>query len=65
LGEERKGFYSMLGEFFREAGVLIFVFANLDLWLYGRPDSTSLAWYLFQTFGATAVFMATGMLMEK
>jgi hypothetical protein len=56
----------MLGEFCREAAVLIFVFGNLDLWLYFSGD---LDWgvvkHVLESTGAAAVFFVTGVFFEK
>ena len=65
MADERKGFFNMFGEFCREAAVLIFVFANLDLWLYHQSDDWGVVKHLLQAFGVAVVFLITGMLMEK
>jgi hypothetical protein len=65
LAEEKKGIYNMLGEFCREAAVLIFVFSNLDLWLYRQTNDWEVVKHFLQALGVAAVFQVTGMLMEK
>lgn len=55
----------MIGEFCREAGVLVFVFANVDLWLYHTQDDWGVVVHVLEATGAAAAFMVTGILMEK
>lgn len=70
MAEERKGFFNMLGEFCREAAVLIFVFGNLDFWLNlikakehtVVSDATN---YTLKVFGLAVAFQVIGMLFEK
>jgi hypothetical protein len=66
LAEEKKGFYNMLGEFCREAGVLIFVFGNLDIWLHPQTTDTRKIFTLFlQATSVGLVFLIIGMILEK
>ncbi len=70
MAEEKKGYFNMLGEFCREAAVLIFVFGNLDFWLNVVHDATNpMTWatlsYTFKIFGLTIVFQTVGMQLEK
>jgi hypothetical protein len=70
MTEEKKGLFNMMGEFCREAAVLIFVFGNLDFWLSAIrakehtvvSDATS---YTLKVFELAIVFQTTGMLFEK
>jgi hypothetical protein len=55
----------MLGEFCREAAVLVFVFSNLDLWLYHQTSDWEVVKHVLQSVAVTFLFLATGMAMEK
>ena len=70
MAEEKKGFFNMMGEFCREAAVLIFVFGNLDFWLNAirAKEHTVVSdaiGYTLKVFGLAIVFQTTGMLFEK
>ncbi len=73
VAEERKSVLSMLGEFCREAAVLIFVFGNLDIWVRGFTGELgklaigfwAIIAHFFSVLSATAVFGAIGILLEK
>ena len=45
MAEEKKGNLAMVGEFSREAEVLIFVFGNLDIWLKSLDGSWQYAFW--------------------
>ena len=73
MAETPKGRYEMVGEFCREAAVLIFVFGNLDVWMksftgdlnrLGIGASAITKHFALVTFGS-AVFEITGMFFEK
>jgi hypothetical protein len=55
------GVWEMLGEFFREAAVLIFVFAPLDQAIKGQFTF----WFLFIGMLTALAFLAMGMVLEK
>jgi len=68
--EAKKSFLNMLGEFCREAAVLIFVFGNLDFWAHldqrARPPAPGEATnYTLKIFGLTMAFGLLGYLFEK
>jgi hypothetical protein len=65
VAEEKKGIFNMLGEFCREAAVLVFVFSNLDLWLYHQTSDWEVVKHVLQSVAVTFLFLATGMAMEK
>lgn len=65
MAEEKKGIFNMLGEFCREAAVLVFVFSNLDLWLYHQTSDWEVVKHVLQSVAVTFLFLATGMAMEK
>jgi len=73
VAETPKGRYEMLGEFCREAAVLIFVFGNLDVWMKSfTGDLARLgigAWAITKHFAlvtlVAALFEITGMFFEK
>lgn len=55
----------MFGEFCREAAVLIFVFSNLDLWLYRQVTNKEVITHFLEALGASLVFLVAGMMLEK
>lgn len=65
MAEEKKGIFNMLGEFCREAAVLVFVFSNLDLWLYHQTSDWEVVKHVLQSVAVTFLFLATGMATEK
>jgi len=65
VAEEKKGIFNILGEFCREAAVLVFVFSNLDLWLYHQTSDWEVVKHVLQSVAVTFLFLATGMAMEK
>lgn len=73
MAETTKGRYEMVGEFCREAAVLIFVFGNLDVWMKnftGDLERLGIgAWAITRHFAlvtfVSAVFEITGMFFEK
>ena len=65
MAEEKKGIFNILGEFCREAAVLVFVFSNLDLWLYHQTSDWEVVKHVLQSVAVTFLFLATGMAMEK
>lgn len=73
MAEIPKGRYEMLGEFCREAAVLIFVFGNLDVWMKGFTGELARlgigAWAIMRHFAfvtlVAALFEITGMFFEK
>ena len=73
--EAKKSFLNMLGEFCREAAVLIFVFGNLDFWSrlvwgpldekFHPPTQDQTTNWTLKVFGLTIVFWMIGYLAEK
>jgi len=55
----------MLGEFCREAAVLVFVFSNLDLWLYHQASNWEVVKHVLQSIAVTFIFLAAGIVMER
>jgi hypothetical protein len=51
----------MIGEFLREAGVLVLVFGFLDLFMTEKPITF---WFAVSVFSISGFFLATGMLAE-
>lgn len=62
---EKKSGYEMAGEFCREAAVLIFVFANLDLWLYQQYSDWNVIKHLLEACGVALLFFVAGYALEK
>jgi hypothetical protein len=61
MPEGKLGIFAMLGEFCREAAVLIFVFGDLDDWLHDRYILLN----IIKVFGAALIFLVTGIFFEK
>ena len=54
----------MIGEFLREAAVLVLVFGLLDRWL--RNDRGPMTWgYGLSVLGASMFLLASGILVER
>lgn len=43
----------------------VFVFSNLDLWLYHQTSDWEVVKHVLQSVAVTFLFLATGMAMEK
>jgi hypothetical protein len=70
MAEEKKGNLAMLGEFCREAAVLILVFGNLDIWLKSLDGSWKHAFWptvglISIIFAVASFFQIVGMSFEK
>ena len=70
MAEEKKGNLAMLGEFCREAAVLIFVFGNLDIWLKSLDGTWKLTFWpsvysVSKIFSVAVIFQIAGMYFEK
>lgn len=70
MAEEKKGNLAMVGEFSREAAVLIFVFGNLDIWLKSLEGSWRHAFWptvglISIIFAVAGLFQVVGMVLEK
>lgn len=57
----RKSVQEMIGEFLREAGVLVVVFGFLDLFMTEKPITF---WFAVSVFSISGFFLVTGMLAE-
>jgi hypothetical protein len=57
----RKSVQEMIGEFLREAGVLVLVFGFLDLFMTGRPVTF---WFGVSVFSISGLFLVGGILAE-
>jgi len=58
---DRKSILEMLGEFLREAGVLVLVFGFLDLYM---TDKTVTFWLAIGIFSVSGFLLASGILIE-
>jgi hypothetical protein len=70
MAEEKKDDFALIGEFCREAAVLIFVFGNLDIWLKSLDGTWKrAAWptvfIISGIFGVAILFQVAGMFFEK
>jgi hypothetical protein len=70
MAEEKKDNLAMLGEFCREAAVLILVFGNLDIWLKALDRTWKRGTWptiliIIATFIVASLFQTTGMFFEK
>ncbi len=61
MGSERKGFFEMTAEFFREVAILVLVFYPIEA---GRPDS-GIHLGIKGILLTSLVFLLLGMCMEK
>jgi hypothetical protein len=57
----RKSVQEMIGEFLREAGVLVLVFGFLELFMTEQPITF---WFAVSVFSISGFFLVTGMLAE-
>jgi hypothetical protein len=60
-GVERRSVPEMLGEFLREAGVLVLVFGFLDLYMTDKPVTF---WLAMGIFSVSGFLLASGILVE-
>ena len=58
---DRKSILEMLGEFLREAGVLVLVFGFLDLYV---SDKSVTFWLAMGIFSVSGFLLASGILIE-
>jgi hypothetical protein len=57
----RKSVLEMLGEFLREAGVLVIVFGFLDLYMAGKPVTF---WSVMSILSLSGFLLVSGILIE-
>lgn len=61
VGPNRKSVQEMLGEFLREAGVLVLVFGFLDLYM---TDKAVTFWFAIGIFSVSGFLLVSGILAE-
>jgi len=61
IDQERKSVQEMLGEFLREAGVLVLVFGFLDLYMAEKPVTF---WFAVGILSLSGFLLVSGILAE-
>lgn len=57
----RKSILEMIGEFLREAGVLVLVFGFLDTFITNKPVTF---WFAVSVMSISGLFLVSGILVE-